>query len=1102
MRRDALTFVLLLLSFSVSMDISVAQQWEFYTTRDGLVGESIWSIQEDAKGYLWFITVFNGASRYDGVRFQNLNETNGLASNNIYFTLADKTGNFWVATDRGVSRFDGKGFESFDYSNGLADNNVHFILEDRDGNFWFGTEKGVSRYDGRDFQAFDDADGLVDNNVNFILEGRDGDLWFGTEKGVSKYDRTTFSTADLSEQIQVIFEDRNRNLWLGTKRGAYRKDVKSSMIEGPLVEADILSILEDQSGNLWFVTGNQGIMKYDSQGTNFESFTSQNGLGNNSVLSMLEDGRGNLWFGTDKGISRYDGVDFHNFTEVKGITLSFVRVILEDSDENLWFGTENGVCRYTIQNLQLFTEADGLADNSIEVIMEDRGGDLWFGTKDKGVSIYDGKLFQNFDVRDGLVDNSILSILQDSKGDLWFGTVSGISRYNGTNSAPVIGARAPMDTAVRAILEDKAAERMWFATEDGVTRYDGITFESWSIENGSEMFIDNGGNLWVGSWTDGIYKYDGKSWKQYTMEDGLGSNSITWILGTHGGNIWFGLQGGMTEAGGVCRYDGADFRNLTTDDGLVSDQVRVVLEDSNGTLWFGTDKGAVKYDTRQESPRFQTITKADGLISNNVTSISSDRDGNVWLGTDKGVSKYGGENFQNIPLDLTLGTIHAIFEDREGFMWFITTRDGVFKYIPTSKKVCPRIHITQIEADKIYHNVDNIRVNVDNIRVPSTTGRITFEYKGISFRTRPGEMRYSYQLQGYDETQLYTNDTRVHYENLKPGHYQFKVSATDSDLHKSDPPAAVDIETFRPLYLTPQFIISIILGGIGLLGGGGYLIVQLNRQRQTAAQLRERLRKQEEAERIQTAKMRSLRQLVAGLTHEMNNPIGVISSSTDVFSRTVRKIRAILTQEDPQEPKENKQLAKMLTVLKNTSQTSKVASERIARIVNDLRNFVRLDEAEWQGADVREGMDSAIALMELEFSSRIKVTKDYGDLPKIRCSPSSLNQVFMSILRNASEAIEGEGEIKVRTFIQDGHINIEISDTGRGISSEDFDRIFDPGFTTKSEGIGVGLGLSICHEIIVDEHKGRIDVSSELGKGTTFTISLPLYHRKQGDSPC
>lgn len=249
----------------------------------------------------------------------------------------------------------------------------------------------------------------------------------------------------------------------------------------------------------------------------------------------------------------------------------------------------------------------------------------------------------------------------------------------------------------------------------------------------------------------------------------------------------------------------------------------------------------------------------------------------------------------------------------------------------------------------------------------------------------------------------------------------------------------------------------------------------------------------EETERIQVAKMRALRELVAGLAHQMNNPMGVISSNNDISQRAVSKIRTILSEEYSQKVETDKELTKVLAVLEDMDRGNQNATENIAKVVVNLQRFVKLDEAEWQFADVHEGMDNVIALMESDFSDQIKVTKDYGDLPKIYCSPSSLNQVIMILLKNASEAIDGEGEISISTAAQGEYIKITVSDTGRGIPTEYLSRIFDPGFTTKGVNVGVGLGLPICHKIVVDEHKGHIDVSSEPGIGTTFTITLPQY---------
>jgi signal transduction histidine kinase len=184
---------------------------------------------------------------------------------------------------------------------------------------------------------------------------------------------------------------------------------------------------------------------------------------------------------------------------------------------------------------------------------------------------------------------------------------------------------------------------------------------------------------------------------------------------------------------------------------------------------------------------------------------------------------------------------------------------------------------------------------------------------------------------------------------------------------------------------------------------------------------------------------------------------------------------------------------KALTALEISNKNNLIASERITKIVANLKKFARLDEAKYQMADVNECIESASCLIAAEVENRITIRRDYGDLPEIYCSPSSLNQVFMALFKNSMEAIKDKGEIKIRTFLNEDDINIEIIDNGNGIPQENISVIFEVGFTTKGVKVGVGLGLSICYIIIVAEHKGNIDVSSELGKGTTVTITLPRH---------
>ena len=160
------------LLFGLVQVTALCQDWTLFSEADGLVGDSVWSLHEDRKGYLWFVTEFSGVSRYDGIRFENfrsMNTQDSLASDNIYFTMADSAGNFWFGTDRGVSKFDGFYFSNFDQTHGLAGNYITFIHEDEEGLIWLGTHNGVSRFDGKTFQNFDTEDGLSDNNIKYIL---------------------------------------------------------------------------------------------------------------------------------------------------------------------------------------------------------------------------------------------------------------------------------------------------------------------------------------------------------------------------------------------------------------------------------------------------------------------------------------------------------------------------------------------------------------------------------------------------------------------------------------------------------------------------------------------------------------------------------------------------------------------------------------------------------------------------------------------------------------------------------------------------------------------------------------------------------------------
>ncbi len=261
-------------------------------------------------------------------------------------------------------------------------------------------------------------------------------------------------------------------------------------------------------------------------------------------------------------------------------------------------------------------------------------------------------------------------------------------------------------------------------------------------------------------------------------------------------------------------------------------------------------------------------------------------------------------------------------------------------------------------------------------------------------------------------------------------------------------------------------------------------------ERQVAERTRELQRSH--AQLLQQEKMAALGQLVAGIAHEMHTPIGTITSNADILTRSLARLRQFFSGEGcPESVRNNPELTRVVGIVEEISRVNQLASDRIIAIVRSLRNFARLDEAEVKSADLHEGIESTLTLVHHQLRNRIKVERQFGQIPRIPCHANQLNQVFMNMLVNASHAIQGTGTITIRTFREDDMVKIQISDTGSGIRPENLHRIFDPGFTTKGVGVGTGLGLSICYKII-QEHGGRIDVQSEVGRGTTFTISLPV----------
>lgn len=265
---------------------------------------------------------------------------------------------------------------------------------------------------------------------------------------------------------------------------------------------------------------------------------------------------------------------------------------------------------------------------------------------------------------------------------------------------------------------------------------------------------------------------------------------------------------------------------------------------------------------------------------------------------------------------------------------------------------------------------------------------------------------------------------------------------------------------------------------------------------------------------LQSEKMASIGQLAAGVAHEINNPVGYTYSNFNALQDYISKLFDMLHAYEAAEPAitSPETLADLKTIRERIEldylkedipvlmAESREGLVRVRKIVQDLKDFSRADvDASWQWTSIHQGIESTLNIVNNEVKYKADVVKDFGELPDIECLPSQLNQVILNLVVNAAQAMGGQrGVITIRTGTEGDYVWITVSDTGSGIPKDILPRIFDPFFTTKPIGSGTGLGLSISYGII-QKHNGTIEVESEVGRGTTFHITLPIRHNASSD---
>jgi ligand-binding sensor domain-containing protein/signal transduction histidine kinase len=1082
------------------------------------------------------VTNLNAGS--NDIAFRQISLAQGLSQSTVQSLFKDSMGFMWVGTADGLNRYDGESFVVYRHDpedpGSLSNSNITALYEDSDGALWIGANGGGLNRFNRNTGTFerwrnqpDNPESISNDNVTTLLEDRQGNFWVGTGNGLNLMDREqgTFTRITIDQEVEegpgnfgisTLYEDTQNRFWIGSfNQGLYLYDRETKTARNwrndPDDPTDISSnnisdIIESASGEFWIGAGGNGggLHLFHEDLDTFTQWQRDpddpTSISNNAITDMSLSPDGDLWISTfGGGINRFDTLT-RKFSQwqndpanPKSLSDNTVVAIFVDELGIVWIGTRGGGIHQIAPQQPVFDNIthdannnNSLSNSIVWAVTEDANGLVWIGTSDGGINrvnretdVY-SQWVADQDDPTSITNNTIWALHEDRQGDMWIGTRgTGLSRLDENRQQiehwipRTESARGLTNGLIRDIYEDSAGE-LWILTNGGgLFRFDraGQSFENWRADPDdahslSSNFLtgvaeDASGRLWISTNGAGMNMFNRErtqfsNWINAPDDPtSIPNDNLNTVYINTSGIVWLGAYGG-----GLIRFDPQrnSFSQYREKDGLSNDVVYGILEDGAGSLWLSTNQGITRFNPVTET--FRVYTTLDGMQSNEFNS-------------------------------------GAFFKNAQGEMYFGGV-DGITIFHPDSIVDLVTHLPVVITAVKKFDRTMMLDVcENDQIEVTYKDKYLTFEYAALNY-LNPHRNQYAYMLEGFDDSWVMAGDRRfATYTNLSPGAYTFRVRSTNHQQYWGRDSGAIAVVVTPPFWQTWWFILLSICAGLGIaLGVHRRRVAHIQQQKvmlEQQVEIKTREIRETQAQLLQSEKLADLGQLTAGLTHEINTPAGVVKSNLDILLRCVNRLEEMIPRsESIGDLLESPEYRRVVKMLRENGHISAQANERIARIIASLKSFARLDESHFSRADIHEGLDSTLTLMQHEISEEIQVVKEFGDIPNIYCYPSELNQVFMGILRNAVEAIAQQGIIRIITQASNGSVCVRFIDSGRGIPAEKMDDIFNFKFTTKSNRVGFGMGLFNARTI-VRKHNGDIHVKSEVGKGTELMIELPVH---------
>lgn len=1050
-----------------------------------------------------------------GVHFEIVNFNDDLTQSSITDIHQSRNGEIWIATQEGLNRYNGHSIRTYRHSPSevatLASDAITGIAETSDGSLWLATiNGGLSRHiphsdSFKNYKTSKGSDSLPSTDVYAILADRRDQVWIGYEGGISALlpDHKTFlhfrpGRAGLKEigLVTSFAENPEGNVWASSSEGflflfSSSMEVKKKLNLNKLVEHAGANIqpthILQHGANLWVGTLNHGAIRISLTTNEAESYTSESALGalpSDTVYELFIDDRNNVWLGTNSGLAilsvKEQSVETYT-TEDTPLPAPRITALTQSSDGTYWIGTFFGISKATRSYFQHFTEdTSGLSNPSINAFAKTSEGSLWVATDDGLNRLRPGEnefTWYNKYTDPPITDNVVMSLLADQR-TLWIGTFS-----NGLQ-------RLDLDTEETLTFKAKP-------DGTGPIGSNGVT----------TIMRASNGDLLVGTYQGGLTIFSGNLSNHLTLRHDpndsttISNNNVLALLEDTTGRVWVGTENGLN----LLEIETLTFKRYFSvpgeENSLSSNMVWSLLEDSNGDLWLGTNGGGLNRWTKKYrqnlEPRFEHFSENISLPSSSIYGIKEDQNNKLWLSHNNGVTKLDPRtlkvrHFREVDgLQDSEFNMGAAFQDEDGAIYFggprgfnIIRPDQLQEEAPT-----PQVSISDIRIMNQRVELGAPFDEVTSITLDYRDRMFSIDFFAAEFSS-PDEVRYAYKLDGISPDWVVSPDARkASFTTLPPGEYQLRLAAASPAGTWNWNARKIDINVTPPpwrsgLAYTLYFgvLVSAVIVAAGILSTRAKRAEE--RRIDLENKVKERTSELETATKIAEEASKAKSQFLATMTHEIRTPMHGIIGMSDLLLDT------------PLSPAQYR-----------FANATKQSGEALLRLINDILDHSKLEaerfELETTEFSCTKLVDEVCRLQaEPAFRKNVRIYNICNThLEKFLIGdPTRIRQIVTNLVGNAVKFTES-GTIEVHQSLhacannKQTLLQIDVKDEGIGMTAETQAKIFDSftqadASTTRKYG-GSGLGLTISKKY-AELMSGCIDVESQLGKGSTVSLKIPI----------